>query len=214
MVGSLVGVIPGAGCRVGLLAAALLAGVGCGREPEPPTPAARQSTGRATPPLKPGDPLPPREAGGWVNGPPPRPDAPGVRLLVVDVWAPWCPYCRLGAPGLSRVYAKYAARGVAFVSLTNVPRDQGEAHAREFSAPWANGYEITAETAAALGAGSGMSGPAAYEIAPTLYLVGPDGRVRWTDSRGRFRHVEPEKWEQDVGAAIEAELAAGPKTRP
>ena len=32
-----------------------------------------------------------------------------------------------------------------------------------------------------------------YEIAPTLYLIGPDGIVRWTDQQARYRHTDPKK---------------------
>ena len=46
-----------------------------------------------------------------------------------------------------------------------------------------------------------------YEIAPIIYLVGPDGRIRWTDGRARYRHEKPDKWGNDVAAAIEAALA-------
>src|SRR5262245_45554913 len=90
-------------------------------------------------PLGKGDVFPPLVAEGWVNGPPPSPGAPNMRLLVVDLWADWCPYCRRGAPDLLQVYHKYSDRGVAFVSLTNMLKVAVEGFVREFSVPWANG---------------------------------------------------------------------------
>jgi thiol-disulfide isomerase/thioredoxin len=167
----------------------------------------------ATPPLKPGDPLPPLEAAGWLNGPPPAPGSPGVRLLVVDVWGIWCPNCALSAPGLERVYEKYSPQGVAFVSITNSEQAVVEGYVKRHAVPWPSGYGASSGTIAALGAASGMPGPVEYELAPTLYLVGPDGRVRWADGRGRFRHVEPQAWERDLDAAIAAALAA-PEPKP
>jgi hypothetical protein len=40
-------------------------------------------------PLAAGEKLPPLEAAGWLNGSPPQPGAPGVRLIVLDVWTQW-----------------------------------------------------------------------------------------------------------------------------
>lgn len=166
-----------------------------------------RTTGVATPPLKPGDTLPPLEAPGWINGTPPAFGSPGVKLFVVDVWSRWCPLCKSSAPGLVRTHRKYADKGVAFVSVTNMPMEMVEAYVKETGATWPNAYEITAGMVARLGAGSGMMGPPEYEVAPTLYVAGPEGKVRWVDDRGRYRHVSPEKWEESLDDAIEAALA-------
>lgn len=40
-------------------------------------------------PLAVGENFPALEAAGWFNGPPPGPGTPGVRLIVLDVWAHW-----------------------------------------------------------------------------------------------------------------------------
>jgi thiol-disulfide isomerase/thioredoxin len=187
---------------------------GCGRppEPEPTVDAASPPEGPpppvpATPPLSPGDRLPPLTAAGWVNGPPPSLGAPGVRLLLVDLWGHWCPYCRFGAPELVRLHQKFAGRQVAFVSLTDMGRRPVTAFVEQFAVPWPSGYGAPAETVVALGAGSGMSTPG-YGVAPTVYLVGTDGRVRWTDNQGRFHHAASEAWGRELEAAIEAALAA------
>jgi thiol-disulfide isomerase/thioredoxin len=163
----------------------------------------------ATPALKAGDKLPALAAEGWVNGTPPSPSAPGVRLLVVDVWAHWCPLCRQGAPGLVELYKKYAGRGVAFVSLTNMDRNSVIRYVEELAIMWPNGYAASGETLAALGAGTGMSMPG-YGVAPTLYLVGPDGKIVWSDGQGRYAHVESAKWRREIEQAIEAALAKEP----
>lgn len=193
-------------------------GAGCGPAadpaPEPgpadPPPVPAPQPIPASPPLKVGDVLPPLVAAGWVNGPPPE---PGRGLLLVDLWAHWCPYCRTGAPGLVHLHRKYAGRGVAFVSLTNMTRESVEAFVKQFSIPWPNGYGATPETVTALGAGSGMA-MGAYGVAPTVYLVDPDGRVRWTDDRGRYTHRDIARWGKEMEAAIEAALAdSGPEPK-
>ena len=55
---------------------------------------------------------------------------------------------------------------------------------------------------AALGSGSGSTGPPGFEIDPTLYVVGPDGRVRWCDGRARSRPFDLPEWERALDAAI------------
>ena len=200
---------------LGVLAAFLALGCGTENRPGPEKDEnRRRASGVATPALKVGDPLPPLRAEGWVNGPPPAPNSPGVRLLVVDAWGEWCPLCEMSTAGLLRVYQKYSGQGVAFVSLTSAAEDTVEIYVRRHSVPWPNGYGVTAETAAALGAGSGLPGPIDYEVAPTLYLVGPDGRIRWVDGRGRARHQDPREWENAVDAAIAETLASLPKSKP
>lgn len=40
-------------------------------------------------PLSAGTAAPDLRAAGWLNGPPPRPGAPGQRLMLLDIWASW-----------------------------------------------------------------------------------------------------------------------------
>jgi hypothetical protein len=39
--------------------------------------------------LPPGAATPAFHAAGWINGPPPRPGAPGQQLIILDIWAHW-----------------------------------------------------------------------------------------------------------------------------
>jgi thiol-disulfide isomerase/thioredoxin len=148
-------------------------------------------------------------AAGWVNGPPPRPRDPGVNLLVVDVWAAWCPACRSNSPALVELQAKYAARGVRFVGLSNINERGVKQYSDDNRLAWANGYDTPAELIVALGAGSGQRMPG-YQIAPTVYLVGPDGKVRWSDQRARMQRVGRAEWQKALDAAIAAALDARP----
>ncbi|MFO0799065.1 MAG: TlpA disulfide reductase family protein [Gemmataceae bacterium] len=160
-----------------------------------------------TPQLKVGDVLPPLEVKGWINGPPPAVGAPGQKLLLVDAWAHWCPFCKSSAPRLVRLHEKYSPRGVQFVGVTNMPDDMVGQYVAQAHIPWANGYLLSTDTIIRLGIGSGMRG-AGYQVAPTIYLVGPDGVVRWTDQRMRMNHTPPSDWDKIVDAAIAAQLEA------
>jgi thiol-disulfide isomerase/thioredoxin len=156
-----------------------------------------------------GDTLPALQAAGWVHGPPPARDSAGVKLMLVDVWAQWCPHCREGAPGLLRLHKKYADRGVAFVGISNMSKEAIELFVESCSIPWANGYNMPAELLPLFGASTGerLEG---YAIAPVVYLIGPDGKIKWHDKQARFRHKKVNIWEEELDAAIEAALAANP----
>jgi thiol-disulfide isomerase/thioredoxin len=45
-------------------------------------------------------------------------------VVVINVWASWCPPCRAEAPGLERVYRQTRSHGVTFVGLNVRDRDQ------------------------------------------------------------------------------------------
>jgi thiol-disulfide isomerase/thioredoxin len=184
-------------------------------------------------PLPPGTKVPPLAAAGWINGRPPAPG--GFRLLVLDLWADWCPACRQIAPGLMRVYQKYRGNGVAFVSMTPDRQEGALSFVEQFKVPWACGYGVPRETIAAFGAYNAdrlanyfdainldRRRPAAeratadlpeavrprYELSPMFYVIGRDGRVLWHDGQARPRHTRtlPELL-QDLEDAIERGLA-------
>ena len=52
---------------------------------------------------------------------------------------------------------------------------------------------------------------AGYEVAPVLYLLGPDGTVKWTDQAARFHHKEPKEIAAELDAAVAKELDALPR---
>jgi thiol-disulfide isomerase/thioredoxin len=183
--------------------------LGCSPPDNSPPPAMYSPTATPSKPLDVGALLPEWKVDGWVNGDPPAPAANGVQLLVVDIWAHWCPYCRKAAPDLVRLHEKYSARGVKFVSVTSMGREAVEAFVGQFSIPWSSGYGMADPMILALGAKNAMPTPG-YEVAPTLYLVGRDGRIHWCDSQGRFRHVESPVWIEQLDKAIAAALSELP----
>src|SRR5262245_18610870 len=98
------------------------------------------------------------------------------------------------APGLVQAYRKFKDRGVAFVSLTDVSRRGVEAFVEQHSIPWPCGYQSRLEDIAKFGAYTTERITPAFnpgtEVSPTLYLIGPDGRVLWNDGQARPRHLK------------------------
>jgi thiol-disulfide isomerase/thioredoxin len=197
---------------VGLLAA------GCAPDPPPPRTAAAFDPAEleepvgppSAVPLAPGTKFPPFRAAGWLNGRPPEFGAPGLKGVVVDLWSEWCPFCRRTAPELVTAYEKYAPRGVRFVSLTDLDQAAVTGFVSRFGVTWPSGYGVTIPTFAAYGARHTAIPVRGYDVFPTLYVLNPDGTVRWCDQRARARHVDPAKVRADLGAALDDLLAASP----
>lgn len=147
-----------------------------------------------------GEVLPKLDCAGWFNGEP-KPFAasePGIR--VVDVWTQWCPQCQNFADSLKEVHGRYRDRNVQFVSVTDMPRKVAEKFVLENSLPWPCGYGLKADAVVEMGAvNQGMAAfGRGYLIAPTLFVVGRDGKVWGSDERARWRHQPKE----DVVAAL------------
>lgn len=204
--------------RPAVVLAAALAAAGCEPTPQPPRENLPDDMPEVTTPVPPtpqlkvGDVIPPLNVKGWIGGPPPVVGAPGQKLLLIDIWAHWCPFCKTSAPQLATLHEKYSSRGVHFVGLTNMPDDMVGSYVSRGRIPWPNGYQMSTDTIVRLGAGTGMPG-AGYQVAPTILLVGPDGVVRWTDERKRMLHTPPADWHKTVDAAIAAQLDAPPAER-
>lgn len=104
-------------------------------------------------------------------------------VTVLAFWATWCPACRQEGPTLSRVQERIAAEGDTVVGLS-VDRGPLEAVARA-----ARGYGMTYPIAKATGQDTDRFG---VELLPTIYVVGPDGRVAesFTGAVGEARLME------------------------
>jgi thiol-disulfide isomerase/thioredoxin len=124
-------------------------------------------------PIKPGTPMPPLEMDGWLNLPEGESFDPAGKIVVVDLWATWCPPCRVEMPRLAEVAKRYRPLGVEFVGLTSeTERDLPQI--QEFIADtpgfdWPVGY-------------GAMDFWNALEIpgVPTIIVFGRDGKARWS----------------------------------
>jgi thiol-disulfide isomerase/thioredoxin len=148
-----------------------------------------------SPPIEPGTPMPPIEMAGWLNLPAGESFDPAGKIVVVDLWATWCPPCRAEMPRLAEVAKRYRPLGVEFVGLTS-ETERDLPVVREFIADtpgfdWPVGY-------------GAMDFWNALEIpgVPTIIVFGRDGRARWSAAGAGQPGLE---------AALDEALAAKPR---
>ncbi|MCA8833228.1 TlpA family protein disulfide reductase [Hymenobacter pini] len=89
------------------------------------------------------------------------------KVVLVNLWATWCPPCVAEMPGLQKLYTQVDKRKVAFVMVS---LDQNQEKARRFVAH--KGYTFPVYFPAA-------PLPPAFdsEVIPTTIIVGPDGKI-------------------------------------
>lgn len=104
-----------------------------------------------------------------VNGAPPSSIA-AVRgkVVLVEFWATWCGPCRLSAPALGSLQAKYGPQGLTVVGITSDDVASATEHARKTSMPFAAAAETDMTTSKAYGVTS----------LPTLFIIDKLGIVR------------------------------------
>lgn len=137
-----------------------------------------------------GSPFPEIPSAGWLFGSPRPAVGEPARLRVVDVWSMWCPMVTKMAPGMATLHRRYAAKGVEFIGVTDDTEDITALYAKRYDLHWPTAYGIPKNKIGTFGVlRPDLPGEKPY-IAPTLYLLGADGRVLWSDGGGRFHHRE------------------------
>jgi thiol-disulfide isomerase/thioredoxin len=146
-------------------------------------------------PLAVGDKLPWPAAEGWLNGAPVPPDDLAGKVVVVDIWTDICPYCEKAAPDLVALKKTYEGQNVEFIGLTGRGRDKATGFVRRNGLAWPNAYGVASlET-----------------TAPSIFVLGTDGRITWYDSHSRITHNIAD-FGRNIAAAIDQALDAASST--
>jgi DsbE subfamily thiol:disulfide oxidoreductase len=92
------------------------------------------------------------------------------QVVVLNFWASWCAPCRLEAPGLRRVSARYRERGVRFLGVDYRDNDAG---GRAFVDEFRLRYPSVADPSGSLADDYALIG------FPTTFIIDPAGTIRY-----------------------------------
>ncbi|MGE5027852.1 MAG: TlpA family protein disulfide reductase [Betaproteobacteria bacterium] len=92
------------------------------------------------------------------------------KVVLVNFWATWCPYCRHEMPAMERFYRDYRGRGFEILALS---QDDAPDAVRQFLAR--EGYHFPAAMAEA-GQAAALGGVSRL---PTSFIIDKQGRVRY-----------------------------------
>ena len=95
-------------------------------------------------------------------------DALRGKVVLVNFWATWCPYCRHEMPAMEKFYQDYRGKGFEIVALS---QDDDAAKVREFLEEEAYHFPV----AMAGGAGAEFGG---VDRLPTSFVIDKNGKVR------------------------------------
>lgn len=119
-----------------------------------------------------------------LDGTPVSRDALRGRVVLVNVWATWCPPCRIEMPGFQDVYDRRRAEGFTILGIST------DATGREHVAGYLREHRITYPVAMASGGVVRAFGGA--RALPTSFLLDREGRIRHTVT-GIFAEVALEQ---------------------
>jgi len=93
----------------------------------------------------------------------------------------------------------------------NASENEAKTMVEQFKLPWPCGFGVTRQSIALFGALNRSQRIRGYDVSPTLYLLGPDFRILWSDGRARMAHLDLGPLMHDLETAIEMALAAPQK---
>ena len=120
------------------------------------------------------------------------------KVVVLDIWATWCPPCRASIPHLVALDKKFKDREVQFVGVAiDKARDKGSVI--DFARQRKIGYTIALDPEARK-----VGEPYGLATIPTMYLIDRNGMVRYVHT---MFPVDPRSGRDDPGR-IEKEIEA------
>lgn len=91
------------------------------------------------------------------------------KVVLLNFWATWCPYCRTERPTLQALYEKYKERGliVAAISIDRTPTETVKSYVEEHKLTFLNLHDQTSAIAREYG----------IRGVPSTFFLLPDGKV-------------------------------------
>jgi len=99
------------------------------------------------------------------------------RVVVVEIWASWCPFCKRQNPLLQQLHDAHRGRGLEFLTFS-IDREPGKARA------YMAEHKYTFPAAMATAQSDKWFGP--RKGLPELYVVDRDGRIVFKEAQEMF----------------------------
>ena len=93
------------------------------------------------------------------------------KVVLVNLWASWCPPCRAEMPALESVYQKYKGQGLVILAVNSTIQDTA-ANAQSF----VNQNQLTFPIL--MDVGGTVTRLYRIQSLPTSFFIGPDGVIR------------------------------------
>ncbi len=93
------------------------------------------------------------------------------KVVVLNLWASWCPPCRAEMPALNAVYEKFREQGLIVLGVNTTFQDD-EANARAAIRDWGVTFPIVFDR------DSATSRQYRVQAMPTTFFIGRDGVIR------------------------------------
>lgn len=95
------------------------------------------------------------------------------KYVVLEFWASWCPDCRRATPAMVAMHEEYAPLGVEFIGISfDTDSAAWQRYIAASGMKWTHYSELKKWKQ-----GTTLDGPYRVNWIPTIYLIGPDGKV-------------------------------------
>lgn len=102
------------------------------------------------------------------------------KYVLIDFWATWCPDCRKLTPSLLSLYNEYKDKNIVFLGVSfDTNKEQLVDYVSKNAVPWAQVSEFKKWKETTISTQYGI------KWIPTVYLIGPDGKVVYTCLDGK-----------------------------
>jgi cytochrome c biogenesis protein CcmG/thiol:disulfide interchange protein DsbE len=124
------------------------------------------------------------------------------KVVLLDVWATWCPPCRAATPMLQSLHQKFGSKGLQVVGLS-VDDESSVGHIPAFKKQFKVTYTLSANPQGNQKIGQAYNA----QGIPSIYLIDQKGVVRWSQS-GYDSESEEQLLTQKIKELLSSNLSA------
>jgi cytochrome c biogenesis protein CcmG, thiol:disulfide interchange protein DsbE len=122
------------------------------------------------------------------------------QVVLLNVWATWCPPCKAELPSLEKLYKEYGPKGLKLVAVS-IDDYVSEDSIQKFANSFGLTFEMLHDSTHAI--------ERVYQTTgyPETFVIGPEGTIR-------KKWIGPDDWNSQGNRALIAQLLGLPTPRP